>query len=99
MVTQPIKRMVCDSDDIVKNGTHPNGRQRLLCKKCGKSFQSEYTYNGAKLETKFQIIKMSINGSGIRDISRVLEISPNTVLDVLKKLKVFLSTSTRNTQT
>jgi len=29
--------------------------------------------------------KMSLNGSGIRDISRVLNISPNTVLSVLKK--------------
>ena len=51
-----------------------------------------------KIETKFMIIKMSVNGSGIRDIASVLEISPNTVLDVLKKLKIFLSMSTRNIQ-
>jgi IS1 family transposase len=82
--------MVCDSDKIVKNGTQSNGNQRLMCKECGRSFQAEYTNNGAKLETKFMIIKMSLNGSGIRDISRVLEISPNTVIDVLKKTKDLL---------
>ena len=99
MVMRAIKCMVCESENIVRNGTQANGRQRLLCKNCGKSFQSEYTNEGAKLETKFTIIKMSVNGSGIRDISRVLGISPNTVLDVLKKLKIFLSTSIRNMQT
>jgi transposase-like protein len=91
MVQQPIKCVVCGSENVVKNGTQKNGNRRLKCKDCGKTFQSEYAYNGAKPETKLMIIKMSLNGSGIRDISRVLEISPNTVLDVLKKLKIFLS--------
>ena len=97
MVFKAIKCIVCDGESIVKNGNQSNGKQRLLCKECGKSFQSEYASEGAKLETKFMIIKMSLNGSGIRDISRVLGISQNTVLDVLKKLKIFLATSTRNT--
>jgi transposase-like protein len=99
MVLKAIKCIVCESENIVKNGTQSNGSQRLLCKKCGKSFQSDYTSNGAKLETKFMIIKMSVNGSGIRDIARVLEISPNTVLNVLKKLKIFLSMSIRSIKT
>ena len=33
------------------------------------------------------IVKMSINGSGIRDTARVLGISKDTVMSVLKKLK------------
>jgi transposase-like protein len=28
---------------------------------------------------------MSLNGSGIRDIARVLKISPNTVIEEIKK--------------
>ena len=98
MVYKAITCVMCDSENIVKNGTQSNGSQRLLCKECGKSFQPEYKNNGAKIETKFMIIKMSVNGSGIRDIARVLDISPNTVLEVLKKLKIFLSMSTRNIQ-
>jgi transposase-like protein len=34
---------------------------------------------------KEQIIEMSLNGSGIRDIARVLKISPNTVIEEIKK--------------
>jgi transposase-like protein len=36
-------------------------------------------------EVKEQIIEMSINGSGVRDIARVLKISPTTVIEELKK--------------
>jgi len=42
------------------------------------------------------IIKMTLNGSGIRDISRVLGVSQGTVIVVLKKLKILLSTSIPN---
>jgi transposase-like protein len=36
-------------------------------------------------EVKQQILEMTLNGSGIRDIARVLHISPTTVIDELKK--------------
>jgi transposase-like protein len=51
----------------------------------------EYSNRAATPDTKLLIIKMSLNGSGIRDIARVLEISTNTVLNVLKKLEIFLA--------
>ncbi|MDR2699797.1 MAG: hypothetical protein LBC12_03160 [Nitrososphaerota archaeon] len=87
MVNKAIKCVHCKSESVVKNGKHQNNKQRLKCKKCGKTFQKEYTNHGAKPKTKLLIIKMSLNGSGIRDISRVLNISPNTTLSVLKKQK------------
>jgi transposase-like protein len=36
-------------------------------------------------ETKQQIIELALNGSGIRDTSRVLEINTATVINELKK--------------
>jgi insertion element IS1 protein InsB len=36
-------------------------------------------------QIKEQIIEMSLNGSGIRDIARVLKISPTTVIEEIKK--------------
>ena len=72
---------------MVKNGRRKTGVQCLKCKNCGKCFQEEYKNNGSKPETKNLVIKMSVNGSGIRDISRVLGISQNTVMKVLKKRK------------
>ena len=96
MVNQTIKCIHCNSENIVKNGKRKNGTQCLLCRRCNRAFQQEYTSNGSKPETKMLIIKMSLNGSGIRDISRVLGVSQGTVIAVLKKLKMLLSTSIQN---
>jgi transposase-like protein len=78
MVQKAIKYIHCDSENVVKFGKNPKGTHRLRCNACGKTFQEEYVSNGAKPETKVLIVKMSLNGSGIRDISRVLGISANT---------------------
>jgi transposase-like protein len=64
-----------------------NETPRCKCNSCGKTFQTMYKNSGATPQTKQLIIKMSLNGSGIRDISRVLGISQNTVMSVLKKQK------------
>lgn len=96
MVQIDVKCIHCGSKNVVKNGTRKNGVQCLLCRKCKKSFQQDYTSNGAKPEIKMLILKMSLNGSGIRDISRVLEVSQGTVIAILKKLKILLSTSIQN---
>ena len=92
MVQKAIQCIHCESEKIVKFGKNPKGKQRLKCNKCFKIFQDEYANNGSKPKIKTLIVKMSLNGSGIRDISRVLEISQNTVLAVLKKLKACSST-------
>ena len=82
-----IKCIYCGSEEVVKNGKRATGIQCFKCKNCKRCFQESYINNGAKPETKNLIIKMSVNGSGIRDISRVLEISQNTVMKVLKNGK------------
>ena len=89
MVSTRLSCIHCSSEDIVKYGKKPNGAQRLKCNHCKKLFQEAYINNGAKPETKSFIIKMSVNGSGIRDISRVLGVSQNTVMSVLKKRNQF----------
>ena len=58
-----------------------NGNTKLKMQELWEMcFQESYLNNGAKPETKRMIINMSVNGSGIRDISRVLRISKNTVM-------------------
>jgi transposase-like protein len=69
-------------------GKQANGAPRCKCNNCKKTFQSQYINKGALPQTKQLIIKMSTNGSGIRDTARVLDISTNTVLKVLKKQKI-----------
>ena len=97
MVVVKIKCIHCGSEEIVKMGYQKNGTPRCKCKNCGKTFQREYVNKGSKAETKQMIIKMAVNGSGIRDTARVLGISKDTVMSVLKKLKNLSKTLTLNT--
>ena len=75
----------CSKNDLLKNGRSPNGTQRWRCKQCKKSFRFSYHYNACKPGVKATIIEMTLNGSGVRDIGRVLKISKDTVCFVLKK--------------
>src|SRR5258706_6440388 len=80
-----IKCPHCKGLDLVKNGHSRNGTQRWRCNSCKKSFQLEYHYNAHKPNIKEQIIELTLNSSGVRDIGRLLKISTNTVLSELKK--------------
>jgi transposase len=86
----------CQRDDLVKNGHSENGTQRYRCNSCKRSFQWEYTYPAWLPGTKEQIETQTLNGSGVRDISRNLGIAKNTVIAELKKKR--LSKSTRLSQ-
>ena len=88
MVLNPVLCPVCRHEQIVKRGKTENGKQRYLCQNSEysvKTFILDYDYNGYLPEIKNQIIEMAINGSGIRDTARVLDISPTTVINELKK--------------
>ena len=50
--------------------------------------REEYTQNGSKPGIDEQIIEMTANASGIRDIARVLKVSKQKVQDTLKKQKI-----------
>ena len=50
-----------------------------------KVFLVEYSYQGRVPAVKQQITEMTLNGSGSRDMARVLHISPPTVIEELKK--------------
>ena len=83
-----VKCPICGSMNVSNNGVSPRGVQRFLCnnKECiGKSFMLEYEYNGWKSGIEEQIINMTANSSGIRDIARVLRVSTQKVLTTIKK--------------
>ena len=88
MALAPIHCPTCHGVDVVKHGKTSDGKQRFRCQdpQCESvTFIHTYTYQGLLPEVKRQIIDMSLNGSGIRDIARVLHISPSTVIQTLKK--------------
>ena len=80
-----VKCIHCQSEKVVKNGLSSNSTQRWRCKSCKKSFQLHYSYNAHKPGIKKQIIEQTMNNSGVRDISRNLQIAKGTVISTLKK--------------
>ncbi len=79
----------CQSDEtVVKNGKSAEGKQRFLCRSqhCQKrTLILNPSYPGRQQAIKQQIVEMTLNGSGVRDIARVLHVSTRTVIGELKK--------------
>jgi transposase-like protein len=86
----------CQNIDVIKHGITPQGKQRYRGKnpRCScQTFLVEYSHHGRVPEVKQQILEMTLNGSGIRDIARVLHSSPTTVIEELQKKSISSSTS------
>ncbi|MDV2996056.1 MAG: hypothetical protein N4J56_005710 [Chroococcidiopsis sp. SAG 2025] len=78
----------CQSSEVVRHGKSTNGKQRFRClePECPyQTFSLNSAYPGRNREVKQQIVEMTLNGSGVRDIARVLRISTSTVIRELKK--------------
>ena len=78
----------CQGSEVVKYGTTSNGKARYRCQQeatCGRTFLRTYAYPGGVPEVKPQRVELTLNGSGIRDIARVLQVGPTTVIKELKK--------------
>jgi transposase-like protein len=83
-----VKCTHCQSTEVIKHRKSSNGKQRYLClnTQCPyQTFSLKIAYPGRQKHVKQQIIEMTLNGSGVRDIARVLHISPATVIHELKK--------------
>ena len=88
MAEAAIKCPHCQSEAVVKYGKTSNGKERFRCQQrelCGRTFLGSYAYPGCLPTVKPQIVEMTRNGSGIRDIARVLHVGSNTVMRELKK--------------
>ena len=88
MVAVPVQCPHCHSTEVIKAGKQANGTQRYQCQngRCTRRiFLLQYQDRGRVPEVRRQVVDMAINGSGIRDTTRVLRIRPTTVIAVLKK--------------
>src|SRR6202008_5133886 len=88
MAETAVKCPHCQSEAVVKYGKTSNGKERFRCQQsaeCGRTFVRSYAYPGCLPTVKQQIVDLTLNGSGIRDIARVLHVGSNTVLREVKK--------------
>jgi transposase-like protein len=69
----------CQSDRVAKNGHH-QGKQRYVCKDCGRQFLDSYTKRGYPPETKQQCLDLHQQGMSFREIERQTGVSHNTVI-------------------
>jgi insertion element IS1 protein InsB len=77
----------CQSLDVVQYGKQANGTQRYRCNErdCPRTiFLLQYQDKGHLPAVKQQIVDMTLKGSGVRDIVRVLGVSSATVMEVRK---------------
>ena len=70
---------LCKHERRVKNGKSRHGKQRYLCKDCGKSFGESDGRVKHSMEVKLRAIKYYLRGTGIRSIADVEEVSPAIV--------------------
>ena len=88
MATITVHCPECGSDQIVKYEETSDGKQRYRCEKescLRNTFILHYQQKARAAGVKEMIIDMTLNGSGIRDIARVLKISTTTVIKEIKK--------------
>lgn len=77
----------CFSENTIKNGLTKAGVQTFKCKCCGKRYQKHY-FNQSWLVDDLSITKLVKEGVGIRGISRLLCISPTTVISRIKSISM-----------
>lgn len=84
MAEVKVKCPACTGAQVYRHGKAKSGEQRYRCRTCLHCFQDTYRYEANKPGVTDKIVDMAMNGSGVRDTSRVLGISVNTVIAHLK---------------
>jgi AcrR family transcriptional regulator/transposase-like protein len=75
----------CQSDRVAKNGRQ-QGKQRYICRGCGRQFVDRYIQRGYPLEIKQKCLDLHKQGIGFREIERSTGVSHNTVINWVKNI-------------
>jgi transposase-like protein len=84
-ITITVRCRHCGSEDLVRDGHAPNGKQKYRCKSCNKRSRENPTTPGYTEERREEIIKSYQERSSMRGITRTFGVARNTVKDWLKK--------------
>jgi transposase-like protein len=78
----------CQSEDLVKYGFAPDGRQRFRCKTCKKQHRENPRTNAYSPEEKEIIIKASQEPLSLRGVERTFGVNRATVSIWIKKKQI-----------
>jgi AcrR family transcriptional regulator len=76
----------CQSDRVAKNGRQ-QGKQRYVCRGCGRQFVDCYVERGYPLEIRQKCLDLHEQGISFREIERSTGVSHNTVINWVKNLE------------
>ena len=80
----------CGCQHVRKNGWR-RGQQNHICVGCGRQFIKTHKPRGYSDDTRKLCLKMYVNGMGLRQISRVTDISHTTVMNWVRQVGENLS--------
>ena len=78
MVTRIVTCYHCDSENIVKNGKAPNGKQKYLCYDCGRQSREDPESNAYPPERREEILRAYQERSSLRGLARTFGVSRTT---------------------
>jgi AcrR family transcriptional regulator/transposase-like protein len=84
MVNKVMKCHYCNSEKISKNG-RKQGKQRYICKDCGKQFAEYYELRGYGDIVKQKCLELHSQGMSFRQIEKNTGVSHNTVIQWVKQ--------------
>ncbi|WP_282036624.1 IS1 family transposase [Saccharicrinis aurantiacus] len=74
------------SGTLIKHGHSTNRKSRYKCTKCNKTQVESYSNNACSESINNNLVKLLKEGVGIRGLSRLLQISTNTVINRIKSI-------------
>ncbi len=85
MVTAVVYCLHCGSENIVRNGKAPNGKQKYRCKECKKQSRENSTPHAYTEERREEIFRAYQERSSLRGIERTFGVSRTSVIAWMKK--------------
>lgn len=85
MVTIIVLCQHCHSQNIIRYGLAPTGKQRYLCRDCGRRSRDNPTRNAYSDDERELILRAYDERSSLRGLSRTFGVSRNTVTSWIKK--------------
>ncbi|QXJ32258.1 hypothetical protein J5U21_01909 [Saccharolobus shibatae] len=83
VIRQDLACSSCGSHHVVKSGKSA-GRQKYLCRDCGKYFLADASYHHSR-KLREEALRLYANGMNMRAIARTLSVPLGTVFTWIKR--------------